>query len=722
MKVTRLLFYSFVAGVLSASQLQAQNRQHWCATDEYNAEMRAKNPNIYKQRDKIEQQILHATQQGTNQNQKTNAALKVIPVVVHVVTENGLGGISDAQVEDGIRILNEDFRRRNADTTGTRAIFKGVAADAEVEFRLARIDPQGNCTNGITRDASVYTNGTQFSNRDAVKLAVPAWPTDKYFNVWIVENIYSPVPGNIILGFAQFPTPVLGPTYGIVVRHDEWGGIGTSQSGGRTVTHEVGHCLNLYHTFQGSCGNDCSNSGDFVCDTPPANAATYGCNTSLNTCSNDMVGPSPYISNVNDQLENYMSYDACQNMFTQGQKVRIDQSFLQYPQLQNLVSPANLVATGTNDGFAGGMCPPVASFVPASNSVCAGSSLNFTSNSHNAPNPASFTYSWNFPGGSPAAATGATATTTYNNPGNYTVSLTASNSAGSDIETKTDVIRVVSVSSGEKAPFTESFEDPSFPNHPTDPFKNWITDVSLPNTTRWERTTNASTAGNSSIRLRNNVNTESAISTIVSPSYDFSNIIGSGLLSFDLAFAQRSTTNNDQLKLYVSTNCGQTWQIRKTISGSSLSTTGSPVATTFTPNNSQWRTELLNLNQYSRQPSVMFKIEFISGGGNIVYIDNFRLSGTVGVKDDVNAAKIMVHPNPVTEETVIELELSKSENIRMELFDAVGKLVYSEAERNYGAGTYIFNLQQKVGKLNSGVYLLKILSEDRAYSTKLITN
>src|SRR5690606_12822436 len=127
-------------------------------------------------------------------------------------------------------------------------------------------------------------------------------------------------------------------------------------------------------------------------------------------------------------------------------------------------------------------------------------------------------------------------------------------------------------------------------------------------------------------------------------------------------------------------------------------------------------------SQFQRRNSVMFKIEFTSGGGNIAYIDNFMISGTVGLSENLNQHSIKVYPIPYTPTTAVELNLKKSQNIRMELIDVVGKLVYQEAETHYPSGSSTINFAQKVGKLNSGVYLLKIFTKDEVYQTKIIVH
>ncbi len=247
-----------------------------------------------------------------------------IPVVVHVI--DGPISVSDAQVQSQIDVLNEDFRRMNADAANTPADFLGVAADVEIEFALATVDPDGNPTNGINR----YDGGqTSYSIADMESSVKPAtiWHPDFYFNIWC-----APLQGGL-LGYAQFPSSSTlpgfdddeGPSYtdGIVSRDFTFGSGGSAQAPfnlGRTTTHEAGHFFGLRHNGgDGGCGAD-----DFCADTPTQNGQN---NNTEDDCSypadNDCDdGP----GDLPDQFMNYMDYsdDACMNLFTQDQKARME--------------------------------------------------------------------------------------------------------------------------------------------------------------------------------------------------------------------------------------------------------------------------------------------------------------------------------------------------------------------------------------------------------------
>lgn len=259
------------------------------------------------------------------QNRAANDTIYHIRCVFHVVYTNATENIPDSVIQSQIEVLNEDYRRLNADTTKTRDVFKPIAADAGIEFYLATEDPDGNPTTGITHDVGTpgFLGFTPFD--DGVKSAatggVDPWPTDKYLNIWVC-NIFN---GIGILGYA-FP-PDNAPNWdpgsgtdsakqGVVLHYPVVGRnyvapIDPTVAKGRSATHEIGHYLGLRHIWgDGDCTMD-----DGISDTPGSDAAhQQTCDTSSNTCVDSPI-------DVPDMIENYMDYsdDRCLNMFTQEQ-------------------------------------------------------------------------------------------------------------------------------------------------------------------------------------------------------------------------------------------------------------------------------------------------------------------------------------------------------------------------------------------------------------------
>jgi hypothetical protein len=258
---------------------------------------------------------------NTHPSERSNE-LYTLPVVVHIIHNGesyGTGvNITDEQVFSAIEALNEDFRRM----PGTNGF--GDGADVNIEFCLAARDPQGQPTNGIVR-----VNGSSVANYTAMGIessggtgaveesvkALSTWPRTSYVNIWVVSEIENNNAGGGIQGYAYFPTN--NPVDGIVVLYNAFGTVGNLKSYtnmNRTLTHELGHYLGLYHTFNSTsaCGDEtsCSTQGDRVCDTPPTIQA--------GSCSSPACGGT-------QQVANYMDYtsQSCQDMFTEGQKLRM---------------------------------------------------------------------------------------------------------------------------------------------------------------------------------------------------------------------------------------------------------------------------------------------------------------------------------------------------------------------------------------------------------------
>ena len=238
--------------------------------------------------------------------------LVTIPTVVHVVHKKPKENISKAQIRSQLTALNLDFRAANPDTSQVPSAWQGLVGDAKIKFQLATKDPDGKRTDGIVR---VKTDRTSFGPGDGVKRAgaggSPAWPSDSYLNIWVCTL------GGGLLGYAQFPG---GPkaTDGVVILNTAFGTEGSATAPfdkGRTLTHEVGHWLNLRHIWGDTL--DCS-GGDRVPDTPNCEGPNLGKPVfPVITCSNGPHG---------DMFMNYMDYvdDAAMFMFTAGQVARMN--------------------------------------------------------------------------------------------------------------------------------------------------------------------------------------------------------------------------------------------------------------------------------------------------------------------------------------------------------------------------------------------------------------
>lgn len=257
----------------------------------------------------LEQSTARRMARGSDAFLHTNGPM-TIQVVVHVVYSKAQENISAAQIQSQIRVLNRDFRAKNPDKSKVPPVWKSLVADANIKFELAKKDPDGKPTNGITR---TKTTRPAFGTNDSVKSAAEGkapWATDRYLNMWVCN-----LRGGL-LGFAQFPG---GPadTDGVVITHRAFGTTGTATAPfklGRTATHEIGHYLNLRHIWGDT--EDCSGS-DFVKDTPAAVGPNMGKPAFPHiSCSNGPNG---------DMYMNYMDYvdDEAMFMFTVEQVARM---------------------------------------------------------------------------------------------------------------------------------------------------------------------------------------------------------------------------------------------------------------------------------------------------------------------------------------------------------------------------------------------------------------
>ncbi len=345
---------------------------------------------------------------------KNPGQIYTIPVVVHVVHSGVPIGtdenISDAQIIKGIEHLNDAFRNRSTYNPST-------GADVEIEFCLAIRNPQGNATSGINRVVSPFTNVTTNRQDDIALKNNITWDQTQYLNIWLVKEITSPTQGSGVAGYAYLAAAHGRPIDG-VVNEARW--FGSSADNSKVHIHEVGHYLNLYHTFEAGCPNsNCMTNGDHVCDTPPdASTSAVICNSSPNTCSTDADDPSsnnPFAS-LGDQIDmfnNYMDYgyQTCQDAFTNGQKERMVAAL--ETARKSLLSSLGCQSPCTNLINLSASVDNSSPFL--------GQTITFSSGAK-----AGVTYTWDFGDGT-TTSTGNTVTHTYNQIGIFTATVTAQN-------------------------------------------------------------------------------------------------------------------------------------------------------------------------------------------------------------------------------------------------------------------------------------------------------
>lgn len=677
-----------------ATSLPAQH--HVCGTDELH-EKALQDPRYRQNFDAAEARYQEAVARPTG---KITGAVRTIPVVVHFIQSSDIELVSDAAVYSQIDVLNEDFRKL-AGTAGD-----GSGVDTEYEFCLASIDPNGCPTTGINR--VVAPEWAYHEQSDAVQMkGLIQWNPRHYLNIWVPRTIETSNGTGQVIGYATFPFNInLNPNLDGVVIHSSYFGRNSSpQYIGRTTTHEVGHWLGLFHTFQNACqgatASTCASQGDRVCDTPQAAAANFGC-PSLNSCTD-----SP--TDLPDLIANYMDYSdgTCQDMFTQGQADRMD--FYCNSYRTEIWSAANLTRTGCDGTVAA--CAPTPDFESDQIVVCVGETVQFTDLS--TQNPTS--WSWNFQGGSPVTSTVQNPTTVYNNPGNYDVILQATNATGSNTEVRTAYVQVVSP---DPNPLVQGFE--GILSLPT----NWsVYDNGGLNT--WQLATNARSEGQNSMKVKNfEANNTGESINLVSNPFSLANAL-SGTMTFDYSYKKYSGLTADGLKIHISTDCGGTWTEVWSKSGPYLATVaGSTTAAEWVPTQaSHWLPDTVSLDSFVGASSVKVRFECLAGGGQSVYIDNINMNvttvGTAAPAElgwDFNAV-----PNPFRNELQIHYTLQRAGSLDFTLTDLSGRQLGSFSSGRQGAGRHSLQVPaSEFDRLPAGIYFLKGSANGQQVTRKLV--
>jgi len=274
----------------------------------------------------------------------------------------------------------------------------------------------------------------------------------------------------------------------------------------------------------------------------------------------------------------------------------------------------NFVISGS-----GTQSPPVADFSGTPTTVCQGGTVTFTNLSTNAAS-----YSWSFgAGATPSTSTATSPTVVFNTAGTFPITLVATNPFGSDTETKTAYITVIS-STATALPLTEGFTTATFP--PT----NWTLQNNNASPTSWARSATVGVAptANNSMWFNNYAYNDADDDVMKIKPLIFTGYT-SAQLQFSVAYAPYDASNFDGLEVLVSTNCGGSFTTVYSKSNTTLATAAATTAA-FVPTAAQWRTETVDLSAYVGQPNVIIGFKNLSGYGNNIYVDNINITGVAG--------------------------------------------------------------------------------------------
>jgi arsenate reductase-like glutaredoxin family protein len=533
------------------------------------------------------------------------AELIIIPVVFHIIHENGPENISDAQIHDAMRILNEDYAATNEELTEVATAFVDDIGTADIEFRLAQKDPSGNSTSGIER---IFSNETNVGD-DGSKLN--PWPRDQYLNIWVTDVIY--ISG--AAAYAYRPPAADGNPDGdgIISNHRYVGTIGTaSGTSGKTLTHEIGHYLGLPHTWgetnapgcDGSdpnppCdGNNNCNLDDGISDTPNClGVSNSNCQLERTTCGSL------------DNIQNYMDYSSCEAMFTKGQVTVMRNSLnSSVAEREELWTSSNLEATGVTS------LSKARFYVANSRGHCVGDTIKlYDESTHGATS-----WEWKIEGPAQYSSTEENPTIVIGQPGVFSVELTVSDGENTRVYKEEKAI-MISNTFGFAVPFQDDFSTDA----------NWVTDNNLEEDLNdtWEHVNNVGNNGDGCYKMNALGSGPNLWDDLIISSVDMRPLTRISI-SFDVAYAQINTTDVDKLSLEVSTDCGDTWRSLWSRSGSDLSVNTPLSLSEFVPTDEDWETFTINnLPTIWFSGTSMFRFRFESDFGNHLYLDNFNIDG-----------------------------------------------------------------------------------------------
>jgi len=746
--------------------LFAQNIEQRCHTDEYLNLMEEKHPGILDEIAETKAQISTARQALETNNNNGIMPVITIPTVVHVVYSNQQQNISDAQVLSQIEILNEDFRATNADISIVDTQFTSIIADAEIEFCLATVDPQGNPTDGINRVETTTNSFDLYGNnvKNPSDGGVAPWDPSSYLNMWVCNL------GGGLLGYATPPGGIPSED-GVVCLFSAFGDTGFVNPPydlGRTATHEIGHYLSLAHPWGnfGGCSDD-----DGIADTPFSESPHFGCPS---------IGPGSTTCNSQDCFYVFMDYcdDACLVMFSEGQKADMVAT-LNSSRSSLLVSEAcgQLDCTGLGNigdscidsdgdtstitaaceceeidldcpmfGNFGDTCIDVNGVESFINSSCecqewtpaaivdANLSLQNTETficdnklepiitivnegdtlityfevDYNVNGAANQTQYWN----GTLNEGQSVSITLFNAPVSSDVTLNVAigniNNENGDVDMSDNDFSIsYTVPVYGQFPLMEAFEETAFEQN------GWNSENVGNAGPQWESAAYGSQGSENSYTLNNEAGGSGELDYLEMPYMD---LLGKTNISLQFDYAYANIGSVDELSIEYSIDCGMTWEELWSKQGNDLATS-SNAESPFIPVFDDWAQEYIDLDFLNDQNKVATRFRNMSGGGSAIFIDNininFESNIPAGVEDYLVNHSFGIYPNPSLD-GVVHLFTSnlKHQDVEVLVFNIQGEFISQQTFKNYS--------KIDMSNLSNGYYFIQFVADGQMATEKLL--
>lgn len=666
-----------------------------------------------KQKRDLQKRMLQ--QQGETHRQQDEPYQ--IPVVVHVIHNGepvGTGtNISDAQIFSQLDVINNDFKRLNADASNTPAEFLPVAGSMDIEFVLAKSDPNGLCTNGIVRVQGSKSSWSRVPD-DATLKSQSYWPSENYLNIWVTDL------SGLSLGYAQFPVSNLegleeyqsglAQTDGVVIDYEAFGSndygpfvLEPDYNKGRTTTHELGHFFGLRHIWgDETCGTD------YVDDTPQQRSSTTSCPSHPQTsvCGQSIV----------KMFQNFMDYtdDVCMNLLTVGQIERME--FIlndpAVPRRMSLLTSPGLETPAICERIDVAV-NRIDSPTPISCSTTAPLSITILNRSDVELNSITLSYQVNQSGQAnvvlpvtPALPSGATRLINLASAVNLTtglnnvfIEITEANGEADEDPSNSFINATVLVDQSEDyLPLRQRFD-----------VLNWPT-VSPSGGIEWELT--PTNFGNSASVQAFNQGIVGEEVWLATPVLDFKNVSKASMF-FDISYGWNQT-EYDRFKIVASKDCGKTYPI--ILLNEDASQLQREVSfTSWQPANTGdwWLRRFENLNEFSGEEQIRFAFVFTNATGNNLYLDNIEF-----FLDDDPTPPEVEEPYAIywknNLEATVTFNLAERQTIGIYVVDVMGREFINTTATDILNQTFPIEL----GNAADGIYIMRIQVGDRFYASK----
>jgi PKD repeat protein len=694
----KTVLFSTILICVFVSNSYSQNNEHWfCGTDEVNDAIYYSDKDVQGVRALLDAFVINYISQSEKDDE-----IYVIPIVFHVVHYYGAENISYSQILNAVEILNRDYAKLNADTVDIIDEFEVIAADCNIEFRLAKIDPDGNCTNGVTRTISEITYDG--SATGGIHEIAPAWPRDKYLNIWICSSI-----SDGIAGYAYYPSSVSAELSafrdGVVIRHDYVGSNGTSnEQKSRILTHEIAHSFDLAHTWARSSfavvGSSSNCTLDDGIEDTPNTVGSITCNLAAVSCGN--------LNNT----QNYMEYTYCTRMFTQGQSAWMHAALNSAVSFRNnLWTNDNLIATGTDDSYVPQLCLPETDFFAENQLACQGATIQFNNLTYGTDQIDSYT--WDFEGGDPESSNDENPEIIYSTDGVYYAQLDSYNATGSTQMHKEEYIHIYNPNTCFALPYNESFETTNYPISESESYNDYFTvDKGIG---VWEHVEGQGTDGAYCVRVQNRYNDIGLKNLIMLPNITITDENSALMVTYKAAYGRTETATSDRLRFYVSNDCGVTKTLVSVASSTALTSVYVDDVTNYVPAAEDWKTHSFTISSSRLNgPNLRLIIETESGGGNAIYIDEISFSQTSSLNDLFSLSNIDLYPNPFYDELFLSNPFG-NEELFIQIVNSNGDIL-----ADFSSTMEIINLKNYTYNLSTGIYFVHIRDEKALHTIKLV--